>query len=109
MRPIRIAPPATMYMKQSLPSLPTYVTYVEFRQALTGPSHLLTTPERSKVSLVTPAQQGVGIWRCITPDWWLIREGQHELGELILEVLEILNDIQMIGDCIPQFGPLNSK
>ena len=36
--------------------LPTYVTYVEFRQNLTGPSDSPTTPQRFISSLFSPAQ-----------------------------------------------------
>ena len=43
--------------------LPTYVTYVELRQNLTGPSTIPTTPKRSIASLDSPGQQRVGIWR----------------------------------------------
>ena len=43
-------------------------------ETYTGPSYLLTTPQRSKVSLVAPAQQRVRIWRSISPDRRLIRE-----------------------------------
>ena len=90
-------------------NLPTYVTYVEFRQDFTGPSDRPTTPERGCSPIVSPAQQRIGVRWSVSPDWRLIREGQHELGELVFELLEVLYDIQMVGHCIPQFGPLNCK
>ena len=55
--------------------LPTYVTYVEFHQDLTGPSDHPTTPERSCSSIISPAQQIIGVRWSVTPDWWHIREG----------------------------------
>ena len=84
---------------------PTYVTYVEFRQNLTGPSAILTTPKRGIASLDSPGQQRVGIWRTASPDRRHIKEGLKELGELIFEVLETLDAVQMCGIAFHNFGP----
>ena len=54
--------------------VPTHVTYVEFRQDLTGPSDIPTTPERSESLLLSPAQQRVRVRRSVSPDRRLIRE-----------------------------------
>ena len=53
----------------------TYVTYVEFRPDLTGPSAIPTTPERCKSLLLSPAQQRVRVWRSVSPDRRFIRDG----------------------------------
>ena len=41
----------------SISYLPTYVTYVELRQDMTGPSDIPTTPDRCESLLLLPAQQ----------------------------------------------------
>ena len=87
----------------------TYVPYVELRQNLTGPSAIPTTPKRGIASLDSPGQQRVGIWRTASPDRRHIREGQQELGELIFEVLEILDVVQIVRHCVPQFRALDGK
>ena len=53
----------------------TYVTNVELRQDLTGPSAIPTTPERCKSLLLSPAQQRVRVWRSVSPDRRFIRDG----------------------------------
>ena len=90
-------------------SLPTYVTYVEFHQDLIGPSVVLTTQERCEFPLVAPGQQGVVIRWSVTPDWRLVREGQQELRQLAFELLEVLDDVQIVWDYIPQFRALHSE
>ena len=93
----------------SLSLIPTYVTYVELRQNLTGPSAIPITPKRGIASLDSPGQQRVGIWRTASPDLRHIREGQQVLGELIFEVLETLDAVQILQHCVQQFRALDSK
>ena len=70
-----------------LDNQPTYVTYVEFCQDLTGPSDPLTTPQRRISTFVLPAKQSVLVGRVPASYRRLIWNRQHELGELALEVL----------------------
>ena len=85
------------------------MTYVELRQNLTGPSATLTTPERGGFSLHSPAQQGIRVRWSVSSDRRVIRDGQQELGEQIFELLLVTDDVEMIGDCIPETRPLNCK
>ena len=86
--------------------LPTYVTYVEFRQDLARPSDSLTTPQRRISKFVLPAKQSVLVGRVPAPNRGLIRYREHELGELAFELLKILDSVQMVRHCVPQYGAL---
>ena len=88
---------------------PTYVTYVELRQNLTGPSTIPTTPKRGIASLDSPGQQRVGIWRTASPDRRHIRERQQELSELIFEVLETLDAVQIVRHRVRQFRVVRER
>ena len=87
----------------------TYATYVEFCQDLTGPSDPLTTPQRRITTLVLPAQQSVLVGRVPAPNRGPIRDREQELGELAFELLKILDGVQMVRHCIPQYRALHGK